>query len=103
VTEAPAERRVAVLPLNWAMRKRRASFGSLVSNVNMRSLPLSTQLSPLNIICVWKSATVEVRPARVARDQTSGYFKADRGGAGACRYLLRGRFDADPRPWARGL
>jgi hypothetical protein len=32
----PVDRVVAVLPLNWAMRKRRTSFGSLVSNVNMR-------------------------------------------------------------------
>ncbi|HMM89298.1 MAG TPA: hypothetical protein PKA25_08985 [Bradyrhizobium sp.] len=45
----PVERTVAVRPLNWAMRKRRTSFGSLVSNVNMRALPWSTQLSPVNV------------------------------------------------------
>jgi hypothetical protein len=33
-----ADRAVAVLPLNWAIRKRRTSFGSLVANVNMRVL-----------------------------------------------------------------
>jgi hypothetical protein len=30
----PAARTVAVLPLNWAMRKRRTSFWSVVSNVH---------------------------------------------------------------------
>jgi hypothetical protein len=50
VTAAPAERAVAVRPLNWAIRKRRTSFGSLVSNVNMRALPWSTQLSSVNVI-----------------------------------------------------
>jgi hypothetical protein len=34
----PADRVVAVLPLNWAIRKRRTSFGSLVANVKMRVL-----------------------------------------------------------------
>ena len=50
VTADPVERVVAVLPLNWAIRKRRTSFGSLVSNVNIRGLHSSSQLSSVNVI-----------------------------------------------------
>ena len=35
VTVEPPDLAVAFLPLNWAMRKRRTSFWSVVSNVNM--------------------------------------------------------------------
>jgi hypothetical protein len=37
VTVAPAERMVADRPLNWAIRKRLASFWSVVSYVNIGS------------------------------------------------------------------
>jgi hypothetical protein len=35
IVESP-DLTVAVLPLNWAIRKRRTSFWSVVSNVNMK-------------------------------------------------------------------
>ncbi len=38
VTVDPLDRIVAVLPLNCAIRKRRTSFGSVVSNVNMEPM-----------------------------------------------------------------
>jgi hypothetical protein len=39
VTADPSDLTVTVLPLNWAMRKRRTSLWSVVSNVNMKLSP----------------------------------------------------------------
>src|SRR4051812_19630723 len=52
VTVEPADRVVAVLPLNWAIRKRRTSFGSLVANVNMRGLLVHATIAILRYLSV---------------------------------------------------
>jgi hypothetical protein len=51
VTVDPADRIVAVLPLNCAIRKRLTSLWSVVSNVNMK-LSCVHAISPLIVIRV---------------------------------------------------
>ena len=50
VTVDPSERTVAGLPLNWAIRKRRTSFWSAVSNVNMERSLLYPTVADLKFV-----------------------------------------------------
>jgi hypothetical protein len=79
VTVEPAVPAVAVLPLNWAIRKRRTSFGSLVSNVNTEfSLVHATmgiqRYPTMKIVSRRSTATARLR-AGPHRHFGSGWFK----------------------------
>src|SRR6266702_7414838 len=77
----PAARAVAVLPLNWAIRKRLASFGSLVSNVNMKQSPVHATVAIYRYPTVNIGSRSSTADARI-RCQVRVFSTISVGGAG---------------------